>query len=93
MRENSVHIAFDRVFNSLQNPILQIQISHFTVTLEGKFWQKCHICKISCFYILTHRNQTKTYHNEIFAEKLPSDEYNRNVKQFRKNIWAEKNAS
>ncbi len=45
----------------------------------------------SCFYILTHRTQKEACRNEIFVGKLASDENNRNVKKFWKNIWAEKN--
>ncbi len=93
MPENFVWIAFDRAFNSLQNPIFQIHISHLAITLEGKFQQKCSICKISCLYIFTHRAQRKACRNEIFAEKLADNESNSNVKRFCKKIWAEKNDS
>ena len=41
---------------------------------------------------LTHSAQTKACRNEIFVDKLASNENNRNVKKFCKNIWAEKSA-
>ena len=90
MSKNFFQMAFDRALNSLQNHIFQMRTPHLTVTLEGKSWPKHSISEKSCFYIMTRRSEKKACRNEIFAEKLASDENNRNVKKFCKNIPAEK---